>query len=256
VAAIAPQAAPTVLAHDPDAGFFAMTYLEPADHPVWKAELREGRADPAFAASVGRIIGAIHAATTEMNAQAFNSSDLFQAIRLEPYLETTARKHPEIAAQLGALVAQTLQNRHALVHGDVSPKNILCGPNGPVFLDAECAWFGDPAFDAAFCLNHLLLKCLWNRAATPDFLACFGALAEAYLAQVTWEPRDVIETRIASLLPALLLARIDGKSPVEYVTDEKQKETVRAFAVALIKSQPTEIDGIRQAWAETMEQSP
>ncbi|MEZ5669788.1 MAG: phosphotransferase [Alphaproteobacteria bacterium] len=77
------------------------------------------------------------------------------------------------------------------MHGDVSPKNILIGPAGPVFLDAECAWYGDPAFDIAFCLNHLLLKCLWTPAATGRFLACFRALAEAWLAEVDWEPRAV-----------------------------------------------------------------
>ncbi len=68
------------------------------------------------------------------------------------------------------LSAGTLAAKIALVHGDVSPKKVPAGPRGPVFLDAECAWYGDPAFDLAFCLNHLLLKCLWNRIgrAAPD----------------------------------------------------------------------------------------
>ena len=63
----------------------------------------------------------------------------------------------------------------------MSPKNILVGPDGPIFLDAECAWYGDPAFDLAFCLNHMLLKCLAVPAAAPAFLDCFDALACAYL---------------------------------------------------------------------------
>jgi aminoglycoside phosphotransferase (APT) family kinase protein len=66
--------------------------------------------------------------------------------------------HPDLAAPLYELVVTARANKCALVHGDVSPKNILVGPNGPVFLDAECAWWGDPAFDLAFCLNHLLLS--------------------------------------------------------------------------------------------------
>src|SRR3712207_8107198 len=50
--------------------------------------------------------------------------------------------------------------------------------------------YGDPAFDLAFCLNHLLLKGLWVPNAAPAFLACFDALAASYMAGVTWEPRS------------------------------------------------------------------
>ena len=83
--------------------------------------------------------------------------------------------------------ATTLTTKRALVHGDISPKNILQGPEGPVFLDAECAWFGDPAFDLAFCLNHLLLKGAREGADRARYLAAFSALADAYLAGVDWE---------------------------------------------------------------------
>ena len=94
-----------------------------------------------------------------------------------------------------------------------------------MLLDAECAWWGDPAFDLAFCLNHLLLKCLWNAGRPRDaFLAAFDALADAYLQGVDWEPRDALERRAAALLPGLFLARVDGKSPVEYITDDAQRE--------------------------------
>ena len=95
----------------------------------------------------------------------------------------------------------TATTKHALVHGDISPKNILVGPGGPVFLDAECAWWGDPAFDLAFCLNHLLLKGLWNRGAQERFLDAFGRMSESYLAGVTWEPPADVEARAARLLP-------------------------------------------------------
>src|SRR5690606_4658522 len=111
---------------------------------------------------------------------------LFEDLRLDPYLRATGRRHPALAARLDALADQTAATRKALVHGDVSPKNIMIGPGAlPVFLDAECAWFGDPAFDLAFCLNHLLLKCLAAPDAAAAFLAAFDALRSAYLAGVT-----------------------------------------------------------------------
>lgn len=132
------------------------------------------------------------------------------------------------------LAERTASKRIALVHGDVSPKNILIGPRGPVLLDAECAWFGDPAFDLSFCLNHLLLKCVARPHDTHRLLAAFSVLTEAYFGWVSWENCADLEERAAQLLPALFLARVDGKSPVEYIVEESQKELVRKAAGSLL----------------------
>lgn len=248
--AIVPGSAPRILAHDPDAGLFAMEFLAADRFPLWKAELRDGRVDPADAARVGTALARIHAATAGDPAVArrFATDDIFHAIRLEPYLVATARAHPDLAPVLEGLVARTAGTRFALVHGDVSPKNILIGPDGPVFLDAECAWYGDPVFDVAFCLNHLLLKCLWNPAATPLFLAAFDRLAAAWLDGVAWEPRAAAEARAATLLPGLFLARVDGKSPVEYLTAEADRDRVRATARRLLARPVDRLAAVRDAW--------
>jgi aminoglycoside phosphotransferase (APT) family kinase protein len=185
-------------------------------------------------------------------AERFANDAVFPSIRLEPYLEATARVHPTLAPTLMALSRATLATKIALVHGDVSPKNILVGPRGPIFLDAECAWFGDPVFDLAFCLNHLLLKCIWVPAAADRFLASYDALKDAYLERVTWEQADVLEQRASRLLPALLLGRIDGKSPVEYITDERGKSRVREVATGLIASPVATLAEIRDAWAQQL----
>jgi aminoglycoside phosphotransferase (APT) family kinase protein len=234
-AAAAPGAVPALLGQDDASGALAMTYLPPARFPLWKAVLRAGDAEPAFAAQVGTTLARIHAATAAdpAVASAFPTDDIFFAIRLEPYLVATAARHPDRAAALLALVEATRCTKCALVHGDVSPKNILVGPEGPVFLDAECAWWGDPAFDLAFCLNHLLLKCLWVPRTGMRFLACFDATADAYLRGVTWEPADDVAARAARLLPGLLLARVDGKSPVEYITEDADRDRVRRVARAV-----------------------
>ena len=244
--------APRVLAHD-DSGVFAMEYLDAARYPLWKAELRARRTDPAFAALVGERLARVHAATAgraEVAAQ-FATDAGFHAIRLEPYLIATARAHPDLAAALHALAERTAGTRLALVHGDISPKNILVGPGGPVFLDAECAWYGDPAFDLAFCLNHLLLKGAWVPESRADYLVCFDGLARAYLAGVNWERAGALEARAASLLPGLLLARVDGKSPVEYLQDEAQKARVRRVAREFLSSPPRLLAALRERWQES-----
>lgn len=248
--AAVPGAAPALLGQDAQSGTLAMAFLEPRVHPLWKTELRDGRADPAFAASVGDRLGRIHAATAArpVLAAEFPTDAIFHAIRLEPYLLATARVHPDLAPPLERLAAVTAREKHALVHGDISPKNILVGPNGPVFLDAECAWWGDPAFDLAFCLNHLLLKCLWTPPARVRFLRCFGALSDAHLRHVAWEEAAGLERRAARLLPGLLLARVDGKSPVEYITNDEQRDKVRVVARSLLADPPDRLVDVARAW--------
>jgi len=249
-----PDSVPVPLATDAAQGIFAMSYLEPARYPNWKRLLLDGTVDPHVAATVGAIVARLHAASAgdAKVAEAFRSDAIFHAIRLEPYLLATAIAHPDLAGTLRALSERTAATRVALVHGDVSPKNILLGPRGPVLLDAECAWYGDPAFDAAFCLNHFLLKCVARPAQTDDYLACYRAFADAYLDGATWEPRPTIEARTASLLPALTLARIDGKSPVEYVTDDTVKQRVREAVLPLIAAAPRRLDVVAAEWRRAL----
>jgi aminoglycoside phosphotransferase (APT) family kinase protein len=253
-AAVAPDAVPPLLGQDHAAGVLVMAYLDPASHRLWKADLQDGHADPDVARAVGNRLVRIHAATASDPevAAAFATDRIFHDIRLEPYLVASARAHPDRAEALHALVETTARTRRALVHGDVSPKNILIGPHGPIFLDAECAWYGDPVFDLAFCLNHLLLKCLWAPQAARQFLHSFDVLAKAYLAGVGWEPHGALEARTARLLPGLFLARVDGKSPVEYLTAEADKERVRRVARALLAQPAERLHRVRSAWAREL----
>jgi tRNA A-37 threonylcarbamoyl transferase component Bud32 len=246
-----PDAVPKVLGHDPEHGSFVMEFFEPASHRLWKEELRQGRVDLDVARAVGERLGLVHAGTAHDSSIAarFPTDAVFHAIRLEPYLEATARAHPSLAPALHDLVRVTATTQRALVHGDVSPKNILIGPKGPIFLDAECAWYGDPAFDLAFCLNHLLLKCLWAPMARAPLLTAFDVLAGSYMRNVDWEPGAAVAGRAARLLPGLFLARVDGKSPVEYVTLELEKNRVRRVARQLLLSPPTSLGEVRNAWA-------
>jgi 5-methylthioribose kinase len=255
---IVPGCVPAILGEDAQDNAFAMQWLAPEDYPIWKAQLRDGTAETNTAHAVGRNLAAIHAATAgdAQIARSFAHDAGFYAIRLEPYFVETARKHPKCAAALHALVDTTANTKLALVHGDISPKNILVGPVNdggrsahPIFLDAECAWYGDPAFDIAFCLNHLLLKCLWRPQSMEEFLACFDSLSTAYLAGVTWEPPEQIEARAAALLAGMLLARVDGKSPVEYITTDVQRDRVRRFAIPLLLQPARRLSEIRQRWS-------
>ncbi|GLQ06844.1 phosphotransferase family protein [Sneathiella chinensis] len=251
VADICPAAVPRVLYSEPGANMFAMEFLEGA---TWKEKLLQGDVDINFASEVGEALGKIHQSTANVKrvAAQFAVPETFDALRVEPYIKATAKAHPDVAEPLLRLAEETLSAVQALVHGDVSPKNILVGPAGPVLLDAECAWYGEPAFDLAFCLNHLLLKCLVRRDKCEDYLAAFEVLHTTYLKQVDWEPAETIERRTARLLPALFLARIDGKSPVEYVTAEDDKARVRQTALPYIQVSPTHLSEFRNSWVRNL----
>jgi hypothetical protein len=222
---------------------------DPGDYPSWKNQLRDGIVAERTAQAVAERPARIHTATAgkEDIAQAFPTDESFYAIRLEPYLVATGKVHRDLQRRLDTLVRITASTRRALVHGDVSPKNILIGPRGPVFIDAECAWYGDPAFDPAFCLNHLLLKCPWR----PRH-------AQAYLPVSTWFARPTSKAcrdpcwyRNAHRSSATGAdARANRwQSPIEYVTDERDKDRVRAIACPLIASLAT-ICAVRHAWAK------
>ncbi|MBL8287727.1 MAG: phosphotransferase [Rubrivivax sp.] len=294
-----PGCAPRVLGQHAALGVLVMEWLPVggeseaaaggAGWRLWKDELRHGRADAATARAVGRTLVRIHAHSAARAAELapqFDTDRIFFEIRLAPYLLATAQKHAGLAPALRALVEQTRSHKRALVHGDVSPKNILvqrrapttpsaattattpAAPTpptaaamherpsrGPVLLDAECAWWGDPAFDLAFCLNHLLLKALWVPAARAAFAACFDALAAGYLAGVDWEDATQLERRAAALLPGLLLARVDGKSPVEYLTEPAQRDTVRRAAQPLLLNARPTLAEVQAAWQRELEEA-
>lgn len=244
-----PQAVPALLAEDPATYCFAMSWLPPQDYPVWKAQLRDGCAGLATAAQVATQVAAIHAGTAGNSVLAgrFAYDRNFFELRLDPYFGAAARAHPDCAPVLLQLSADTAARKLALVHGDISPKNILVGPVGPVILDAECAWYGDPAFDAAFCLCHLLAKCLWQPAHRAHYLAAWDAFCNAYLDGVRWEPREAIAGRVALLLAAILLARVDGKSPLEYL-GEPERALQRQFARRWLLAGDRTLAAMRDDW--------
>jgi 5-methylthioribose kinase len=252
VSAIAPGRVPRVIGLDEATKSFVMEFFGP-EFRNWKAELLAGAVDAQVATQVGDVLGRIHSATADRAdiALRFATDNNFYALRLEPYLVENSRVHHELADMLLGLVTRTAQTKRVLVHGDVSPKNILIGPEGPVLIDAECAWFGDPAFDVAFCLNHFFLKSAHMPKHADDLMRCVSMMTQAYLEHVNWESHSQLEARVASLLPGLTLARIDGKSPVEYL-DGPARDAVRALAITLLHQQPRTIDEITTAWGQEL----
>ncbi|MFV0426910.1 MAG: phosphotransferase family protein [Beutenbergiaceae bacterium] len=239
VATVVPGACPQLVAFDAATHSLVLEYLDPTGHSNWKVELMAGRVDAWFAAQVGATLGEIHAASVRAQvADQFRNQCLFEALRIEPYLRRTAAQYGQLRPQFHQLITALETTQVALVHGDVSPKNILTGQS-PILLDAECATWGDPAFDLAFCQTHLILK----QVHLPRYAEAIGqarqALLRGYLDQVDWEEPAAVSARAARLVPALALARVAGASPAEYLSAQ---EGQRVEEIALLAMQHHDID--------------
>lgn len=252
-AALRPESAPALFGRSEALSGFAMEFIAGEDVYLWKAALLAGEPGRGEAAKVGALLGSVHAASNApgFDTAPFQNHDDFRALRIEPYLTFTAVQHPDVATQLMALADMLADRSDVLVHGDVSPKNILFRQGNPVILDAECATMGDASFDPTFCLNHLILKAIQLEASRNDLLASVGAFWQAYAAQVVWEPRDALERRVAGLIPALMLARVDGKSPVEYLGADGA-DRVRSLALTLLQSPPPTLADLTDFVSDTL----
>ena len=209
---------------------YAMT-AAPAGADSWKAQLLRGDIDVPLAA----YLGAVHSAMLRLPnpRPEFDDITFFEELRIDPYYRFTGEQYPDLRAHFDRAAEACRQHRWALVHGDFSPKNIMAGAGTAMILDWECVHWGDPAFDTGFLLNHLLLKAFHR----PPDAPLLERAATAYLDAVTQVP--FAGTMVH--LPLLLICRVDGKSPVEYMASETVRARVRAYARSLLAEPPASV---------------
>jgi aminoglycoside phosphotransferase (APT) family kinase protein len=139
-----------------------------------------------------------------------------------------------------------------LVHGDFSPKNVLVYGGRLVLLDHEVAHFGDPAFDLGFSLTHLLSKA-HHLVATRD---AFGRAALDYwrvysatIGDLPW--RGDLEPRAVRHTLACLLARVAGRSPLEYL-DAEERARQHEAVLRLIPGRPQSVPVLIQNFLDAL----
>lgn len=219
---------------------------------TWKRDLLNRRCEPSAASRCGQMLGQLHARSwiNPEVASALDDRQFFEQLRLDPYYRHVARLHPDLAAPLSALVDECLATRRTLVHGDFSPKNILLDGDDLFLIDFEVGHFGDPAFDLGFFLTHLVLKAVWAGPEFAAYLQLIDAFALAYQTEIAERisPAEwaALQARWARHLGGCLLARVDGKSPVEYLAPPHQA-TARRLGRRLLASH-------NAAWPEIREQ--
>jgi 5-methylthioribose kinase len=244
---------PHLLFDDRENYLFAMA-CAPDGAVTWKSQLMADQVDLEIAARLGAILGTIHNDAPAHPALGGVLADTshFDELRVDPYYRTSARAHPDLKPRIDALIASMARPAHerSLVLGDFSPKNILVHKTDLILLDFECAHAGDPAFDLGFFLSHLLLKTIRSASEAAAAAAPFAALVtrfwDAYRdrRQLNSAAQDDLDRRAALHAAACCLARVDGKSPVEYL-DEKGQSVARRFAREALGCPPANWDALR-----------
>ena len=251
-----PGLVPKLLFEDRDNFLFAMEAI-PREHLVWKSSLLDGETDPTIGRRLGEVLARIHAQTSDDAdlRERLGDRTIFDELRLDPFYRYVAERQPELRPPLERLIEETLATQVCLVLGDFSPKNILLVPSEAdrdgerprlVLVDFETGHFGDPAFDLGFFLSHLLLKTIKHARRVDEFLEMIHKFWSAYRGagfQPACSPNEQSgkvenlphERRAVSHLAACLLARVDGKSTVDYLTSEAQslvRELAREWLLA------------------------
>ena len=209
---------------------------------MWRRGLLGGRVDAGVARSLGRLLGTVHdrASNDGERRERFADPTPFDQLRVDPYHRTTARRHPEVAGEIRAEAERVLAAHRTLVHGDYSPKNVLVDRERGVrwILDFEVAHWGDPAFDTAFMLNHLFIKSVHVEGRREACIDAAERFWSAYRAAVEWD----VERETVRELGVLMLARVDGKSPVEYL-DPGEDDTLREISRRALREGTATLDG-------------
>ena len=238
-------AVPRVLSEDRENYLFTMEAIE-ADHRVWKADLLSGVFDSSVAETLAGHLAAIHRGSTGNTEIAERTGDqtVFDELRLDPFYRYVTETSTRFKQPLTTLIEHTSQRRDCLVLADFSPKNILLTTTGPVIVDFETGHFGDPGFDIGFFLSHLLLKTVMHHDRKTEAIAPARAFWNVYFEQLSSNPapqwladkhRDPsFEQQSVQHLAACMLARVDGKSRVDYLTLDWQPELIRNYCHHLL----------------------
>lgn len=241
---LAPLGAITPLVFEDPANHLLAMAAVPSPHENWKTVLLNGRIEDEHVRQFASLAASIHRRSWERRATLapqFDDRQFFESLRLEPYFAYAATQVPEAADFLQKLISDTRARRLSLVHGDFSPKNVLIHDDRLVLLDHEVIHFGDPAFDLGFALTHFLSKAHHlplHRATFARAANLFWQTYSAGIAEVPWaadlEPMAVRQTL------GCLLARVAGRSPLEYF-DAEEKARQRAAVLALMRDTPTAV---------------
>lgn len=231
---VAPDNVPAVHFYDGENYIFGRE-AAPASAAMWKSQLLDGLLDYRVAEKVIDTLLAVHnySSNNPQVAEIFDDKDIFYQLRISPYIEFVVEKYPQLADYAAPVIRELMDSKITLIHGDFSPKNIMVDGRQIYVLDFEVAHYGHPSFDLAFFSNHFILKAIKNKAWAESYLNMLRHMIRRYLSGVRYMAAQELEQSYIRLLSLLMLARVDGKSPAEYITEDKDRQLIRTLVQAM-----------------------
>jgi 5-methylthioribose kinase len=233
-----PENAPEVYFYD-DKNYVYGREAAPESCTMWKSDLLSGLLDYEVARKAIESLVIVHneCAADQNVAELFADKNIFYELRISPYIEFIVKKYPLLSDFAGAVSDELMNSKITLVHGDYSPKNIMINGRKICILDYEVAHFGHPAFDLAFFSNHIILKSVKNKQWSAAYINMLTYMLDIYFDQMNYMDKKQMEASFVKTLSLLMIARVDGKSPAEYITLESDKELIRKLAFEIINKQ-------------------
>jgi streptomycin 6-kinase len=226
----------------------------PQPHENWKTMLLRGDVRDEHVEQFAKLLACIHRSLIGRRVQldpAFSDTSFFESLRLEPYYLYTAEQVPESASFIRSLVEQTRSRHITLVHGDYSPKNILVHNDKLILLDHEVIHYGDPAFDVGFAMTHLLSKAHHLTAHREQFRHAAELFWETYASSLPKFPVVSPESIGIQHTLACLLARVAGRSPLEYLGDAERARQGRVV-LEMLQHPPGTMHDLIQKFVEAV----
>lgn len=230
-AEIVPDNVPKPFSFD-ESNYIMIREAAPFDAVMWKTDLLRGFFNDTVAKKAIDSLSMVHNRTAYATdiMEEFHDGHFFYDLRIDPYINYTVKKYPELQKKARNVIDYLTREHIALVHGDYSPKNIMVKEDKIFIVDFETSYFGHPAFDIAFFSNHFLLKTVKNKQWGASYLRMLDSMMRRYFSKVEFMDVKVLEDRTIEVLGFLFLARVDGKSPAEYIQDPKDKDLIRQIA--------------------------
>jgi 5-methylthioribose kinase len=235
---------PKLIFLDPLHHLLAMEAI-PNGHVNWKDSLLKGEINLSLIYQFADLLALIHSESAreeKIIRPIFQDRSYFETLRLDPYYLYAGEQVPLAKDFMVQLVEITRNRALTLVHGDYSPKNVLVYQKKLILLDHEVIHFGDPCFDIGFSMTHFLSKAHHLPKHKQRFREAAHSYWSRYAEKTINQPwaKDIEKYAVFHTL-GCLLARVAGRSPLEYLKPEI-RQIQQNVVVDLIRDSNCRID--------------